>query len=54
MKQDYVQAYMWFNVASVNGIDEAIRNRDLAASKMTPAQVSEAQRLTREWIKKHP
>lgn len=54
VKQDYIQAYMWFNIASVNGIDEAIRNRDLAASKMTPAQVSEAQRLTREWIKKHP
>ncbi len=29
--------------------DQAVKDRDLAASKMTPAQIAEAQRLAREW-----
>jgi len=31
--QDYVLAHMWFNIASVNGIEEATRNRALAAER---------------------
>ena len=29
--------------------DTAVRNRDIVAAKMTPAQIAEAQRLAREW-----
>ncbi len=51
--QDYVMAHLWSNLASVglSGEDRerAVRNRDLAASKMSPSQVAEAQRLAREW-----
>jgi len=47
--QDYIQAHMWFNLAGANGIPEGVRNRDLVASKMTPGQIAEAQRLAREW-----
>jgi hypothetical protein len=54
--QDYVQAYMWSNLAAsrfpaskTKGRDQAIGNRDIVASKMTPAQLAEAQRLARKW-----
>ena len=48
--QDYVQAHMWFNLAAVNGDEDAIKNRDILAQDMTPTQLVEAQRLTREWM----
>jgi hypothetical protein len=54
--QDYVQAYMWFDLAAARfsapeaeSRDHAVRNRDIIASKMTPAQLAEAQRRAREW-----
>ncbi len=31
------------------GRDIAVNNRDEVAAKMTPAQISEAQKLAREW-----
>jgi TPR repeat protein len=54
--QDYVQAHKWFNLAAARypaseteNRQEAVRNRDLAASRMNAAQIAEAQRLAREW-----
>ena len=54
--QDYVLAHMWFNLATSRfpalekeSREQAEKNRDIAASKMTPAQIAEAQRLAREW-----
>jgi len=53
--QDYVQAYMWFNLAASRPASEAkerdvmVRVRDMIASKMTPEQLAEAQKLAREW-----
>ncbi len=29
--------------------DRAVKNRDFVAKRMTPAQISEAQKLAREW-----
>ena len=49
MPQDYVQAHMWFNLAAAHGIEPASKNRDMVAENMTPADLSEAQRLAREW-----
>ena len=50
---DYVQAYMWLNLAAsaLTGEmhDKTVKNRDLTAAKMTPAQIAEAQKLAREW-----
>ena len=46
--QDYVQAHKWWNLAAVAGDKEAIKNRDIVAGKMTPAQIAEAQKLARE------
>ena len=54
--QDYVQAHMWSNLAAsrypaseAESRDKAVKNRDIIASKMTPAQIAEAQKLAREW-----
>ena len=48
--QDYVQAHMWFNLAASRAPDAAtVESRDRVAAKMTPAQIAEAQRMTREW-----
>jgi TPR repeat protein len=41
---DYITAHMWYNLASVNGEESAVKNRDFVATKMTPADISEAQR----------
>ena len=47
--QDYATAHMWFNLAAASGDKDALENRDLIASKMTPGQIAEAQRLARDW-----
>ena len=52
--EDYVQAHMWFNLAAFRyppgeDRDEVVEVRDIAAERMTPAQISEAQKLAREW-----
>jgi len=50
--QDYVRAHMWFNLAAVWGVKEAVGSRDRTAKMMTPQQISEAERMAREWKKK--
>ena len=50
--QDFVQAHKWFNLGATSGDADAVKNRDLVASKMTPAQIAEAQRLASAWRKK--
>jgi uncharacterized protein len=52
--QDYVQAHLWFNLASAGGPpselhDKAVRSREVVASKMTAAQVTKAKKLFSEW-----
>jgi uncharacterized protein len=47
--QDYVSAHMWFNLAAAQGYQDAVKNRDLVEQRMTPAQITEAQKLTRDW-----
>jgi TPR repeat protein len=47
--QDYVRAHMWANLAAANGNTDGAKLRDGAASKMTPNQIAEAQRLASEW-----
>ena len=47
---DYVLAYKWYNLASVSPYDwGGGRSRDKLARMMTPEQIAEAQRLSREW-----
>ena len=52
--QDYVQAHMWLDLAPSifspgEDRDLAVEYRDIVAEKMTPAQISEAEKLAREW-----
>jgi TPR repeat protein len=51
--QDYVLAHLWFNLAASQSTGEDHERysaaRDDVASKMTPGQFAEAQRLAREW-----
>ena len=51
--QDYVMAHMYFNLAGAGGHKRAIKNRGIVEKKMTPSQVAEAQKLAKEWMKKH-
>ena len=51
--QDDAQAHMWFNLAATQGDKDAAKNRDIVAKRMTPADISKAQRLAREWWAKH-
>ena len=47
--QNHVLAHMWYNLAGAQGVADAPKYRDRSASKMTPAQIAEAQRLALEW-----
>ena len=48
--QDYVLAHMWANLAAARGTKRGSKLRDLVAKTMTPADISKAQRLAREWM----
>ena len=51
--QDYVYAHMWFNIAASSGKKKASENRDIVAKRMTPADISTAQKLARECVAKN-
>ena len=60
--QDYVRAHMWYKLAgsrSTRTLQEtywrifAGRTRDSLATRMTPDQIAEAQRLATEWDAAH-
>jgi TPR repeat protein/S1-C subfamily serine protease len=55
--QDFVEAYKWYNIASANFSDpfSALQKnigeiRDKIAKQMTPQQIAEGQRLSREFV----
>ena len=45
-KLDYVQAHKWFNVSGA-------KEKEKIEKLMSPNQITEAQKLAREWINKH-
>jgi len=47
--RDLVQAHMWFNLAAGQGHTAAYRARIIVSKMMTPEQITEAQKLAREW-----
>jgi TPR repeat protein len=47
--QDYVQAHMWYNLAAAAGVPGAEARRNELATKMTPEQLSEAQKFASQW-----
>ena len=56
--QDNVEAHMWLNLSASrsSGADRerSVATRDRVAERMTPANLSEAQRRAREWHAAHP
>ena len=52
--RDYVYAHMWANISASNGNENAIEFRDFLANEiMTSADISAAQKLTRECVAKN-
>jgi TPR repeat protein len=53
VSQDYVQAYVWFDLAAARfgagqRHDQAIEMRDMMGAFLTPEQFAEARRLSEE------
>lgn len=50
--RDRAMAYFWFNIAAANGSTAAAAERDRLERLLTPAQVAQAEALSREWMPK--
>lgn len=50
VEQNYVIAHMWLNLATAAGWEEMRLSRNALESRMTPAQITEAQSLARECL----
>jgi TPR repeat protein len=51
---DLVTAHMWFNLAAMKGSAEAVRLRREVAAEMLDAEIGQAQRAARDWLKANP
>jgi uncharacterized protein len=51
---DLITAHKWFNVAAMKGHAEAAQLRREIAAEMKDAEIGQAQRAARDWIKAHP
>lgn len=47
---DMIEAHKWFNLAAVNGHDEAMYCRAEISDEMTAREIAEAQRQARAWL----
>lgn len=54
VSQDFVRAHMWFSLAAAQGEQRAVKTLEMAERRMTPAQISEAQKLARDWKPTQP
>ena len=50
---DRVAAHKWFNLAAARGNEEASRYRQELAGEMTKAEIAEALRQAREYMRMH-
>jgi uncharacterized protein len=48
---DYVSAHKWFNLAAMQGSQDAIRLRREIAEQMSDAEIAAAQRAARAWLR---
>jgi TPR repeat protein len=51
---DLVSAHKWFNIAAMKGHGEAARMRREIAAEMSDAEIGQAQRAARDWLKSQP
>ena len=47
---DLVEAHKWFNLAALNGSEEAMYCRAEISDEMTAREIAEAQRQARAWL----
>ncbi|MGI9465303.1 MAG: tetratricopeptide repeat protein [Aestuariivirgaceae bacterium] len=52
VQQDFSRAHMWLNLAAAQQYQGAQENRDEVAKRMTTDQITEAQRMARQWLEK--
>jgi TPR repeat protein len=50
---DLVTAHKWFNIAAMKGHGEAAQLRREVAAEMKDAEIGQAQRAARDWLKTH-
>lgn len=48
--QNYVSAYMWWNLAAAQGHENTQANRDIVQRRMTSADITRAQKLAEECL----
>jgi TPR repeat protein len=51
---DLINAHKWFNIAAMKGHAEAAALRREIAAEMQDAEIGQAQRAARDWLKAHP
>jgi len=51
---DLITAHKWFNIAAMKGHGEAPQLRREIAAEMKDAEIGQAQRAARDWLKAHP
>ena len=51
---DLIAAHKWFNIAATKGHAEAAQLRREVATEMKDAEIGQAQRAARDWLKTHP
>jgi TPR repeat protein len=52
--ENFVQAYAWLNLAAAQSFKPASGNKDIVRKNMTPAQIAEAQKLSKKLCVKIP
>lgn len=49
VKVDYIQAYMWWDIAARHGHASSARYRENLAKKMDQIEIEKARKLSHEW-----
>ena len=53
-RQYYKLIHMWYNLAAANGLEDAVKNRDMVARQMTATDIAVAQQMAKKWLAAHP
>ena len=51
--EDYARAYAWSSISAAGGSARSKKGKKIIAKRMTPAQIAEAQKLSREYWEKY-
>ena len=51
---DMIEAHKWFNIAASRGHKDGAQMRREIAALMSDAEIGQAQRAARDWLKLHP